>query len=184
MIPRSDCCDNCAKGVSTWQLNDLYYGFRRMEYNFTTDGRLLLGAIQEMEYKNIRPERECIIEFLRGANSNRQGLYGFYGKGKARKPYYWNALIDQFTCTEYIKFVPRKTYLTLSNKARILLVSSGHQLIQKPVGATFRYFKPKPGTPISNIQWNRSYNEKAPFGSTVNRASIFNLLFDNCVFCD
>lgn len=148
---RSDCCDNCAEGVSTWRLKDLFFGISDSgHYNFETDARILLRTIEEMEQKRIPSERECIVQRLQGMNNRYQSLETY-----GREPYYWNALIDQLTFTEYIKFVSGKTQLTLSVIARQWL-GTCNELWQKPVGAIFRFLRPKRDTPLSGKRWNRN----------------------------
>lgn len=153
-----DCCDNCEKGVSTWQLNDLYHGFNSSgHYNFEIDARILLRAIEEMEKKNIKPEREAIVRHLQGVQTIRNQSLITYGTGQQqRQPYYWNALIDQLNTNDYIKFAAGKTQLTLCVQGKEWL-DSYDDLWQKPVGATFRFLRLKRDTPISDIRWSRNY---------------------------
>ncbi|XP_031625026.1 Werner syndrome ATP-dependent helicase-like [Contarinia nasturtii] len=81
--PRPDCCDNCAKGVSTWQLKNLYTFFNESnKYNFTTDAKYVFGAIQEMEKHKIKTTTEKIIQLLRGVgNGKLRKLQPYHGCG-------------------------------------------------------------------------------------------------------
>lgn len=180
---RSNCCDNCEKGYSTWQADDIYVGFRNGLFNFTRDAFMLLDTIRIMEQKKIHPEQNTIILILRGADNAPLKQSKHFGKGKIRIQYYWNALMEQLTSTDYIEFVPGKTYLTLSERAHAWLDNpSRKELIQKPIGAIYRFFKMKLNTPLSNIQWNRNYRESDPFGKRkqIQMSSNFlDLLFGN-----
>lgn len=170
MTVRSDCCDNCATGLSTWRLKDLYIGIDDNGlYDFSSDARILLGAMLTMETNRINPERNYIVKLLKGTNYDRSGkLTMYHGLGRARKPYYWNALIDQLTKTDYIEFVAGKSYLTLSSEARAWLRDS-KPLKQKPHGAMYRFFKRKQNTPLSNVHWNQTYSDNLLHGQIIQR---------------
>lgn len=178
MTVRSDCCDNCAKGLSTWHLKDLYIGIDNDGlYDFSHDARILLGAILAMEINKINPGRDDIVKLLKGTNYDRSGkLTMYHGLGRARKPYYWNALIDQLTKTDYIEFVAGKSYLTLSSRARAWLIDSA-PLKQIPHGAMYRFFKRKRNTPVSNIHWNQTYSENLPHGQ-INQRVVYSNVFE------
>lgn len=159
LVVRSDCCDNCANGVSTWREQDLYTGFMENgTYDFTSDGRLLLNAIQEMETKQINAERHTIVGVLRGyITGYRHLLHNCFGKGEMRRSYYWNALIDLLTSKEYLDFVAGHTHLALSRKAHWYLSQPSEPLHLHPAGAVYRFFQPKMNTPIANHVWSRRY---------------------------
>ncbi|XP_055296559.1 bifunctional 3'-5' exonuclease/ATP-dependent helicase WRN-like [Sitodiplosis mosellana] len=168
---RSDCCDNCAKGLSTWRLKDLYHYISNSgHYNFETDARILLRTIEELEKKNIPPERERIVQKLQeGANR--------------REPYYWNALIDQLTYNDYIKLVAGKTQLTLAVKARMWLTKRD-RLWQEPVGATYRFLRPRSGTPLWGTRWSRNYRNGTSNSYTIYEGhSCVELFFGQCQHC-
>lgn len=114
--------------------------------------------------------------------------------------------MDHFLWSELIDFVPGATHLTLSAEGRNALAYSS-PLIQKPVGATFRFFHAKPNTPISYIQWKNYYREIEPLGRTnysnnsnysyysnnsrydaddgyYGHSDLMSLFFGQCEFCD
>lgn len=145
---RPDCCDNCARGLSTWSCYDLYYGFNRDEkYDFTRVGFMLLNTIKQVEQQKTFTSKERIVQAMRGIDYSRLNQIPYYGQEKINAPYFWVALIDHFKCTEYIQTVPGEKKLTLSNLARQWL-EHPRNLIQKPEGATYRFFKRKPNTPM------------------------------------
>lgn len=152
---RSDCCDNCANGLSTWREEDLYEGFLSNGlYDFTKDGRLLLTTIQQMEAKNIKTERKIIVDILNGSNRRYESLNNCYGKGENRKRYYWYAMIDLLTTKEYIDFIAGVSHLKLSEKGHWILCQPTKQLHLKPAGAINRFFQAKDNTPILSRTWN------------------------------
>lgn len=155
LVARSDCCDNCAKGVSTWREQDLYAGFlENGTYDFTSDGRLLFNAIREMEAKRIETKRKSIVELLMGQSMRYTHLKNSFGKGRLRRFYYWDALIDLLMSKEYIGLVAGKTHLTLSDKAHQFLSQPLKPLHVKPAGAMYRFLEPKMNTPISDHVWD------------------------------
>lgn len=158
---RPDCCDNCERGVSSWSCNDLYHGFIGNEmYDFTYDSLMLLNTIKQMEAKENCTTKECIVQTVRGMDYSRlDHQTQHYDERLSHAPYFWNALIDQLMCAEYIQTVPGKKSLTLSNLARQWLQNPTN-LIQKPEGAMYRFFKTKQNTPHSNFQWNDNYRER------------------------
>lgn len=172
---RNDCCDNCAKGLSTWRLKDLYHGISSIgHYNFEKDARILLRKIEDNEVKKYSTERDAIVRSLQS-----------YGAGTRRDPYYWNALIDQLSydfdkTTAYIKMVPGKTQLTLSVEARKWLCTQ-KPLWQKPVGAIFRFLRPKSGTPLHGTRWKQNYGDKRQ--TVYSYSSVEDLFFGQCSHC-
>lgn len=183
---RSDCCDNCAKGLSTWKLRDLFYGVDfRGHYDFARDAEILLNAIACMQSQKIDTFREQVVNLLRGNYNPKLVRLPQYGIGRARQTYYWEALIDQLTFGEYLDFVAGKTCLTLSDKAqRWRLAPSPKVLSLKPVGAMYRFLKRKPSTPITNAQWKSGYTNSTANYSYNYRNTALDLFFGQCVFCD
>lgn len=171
---RRDCCDNCANGLSSWRLKDLFYGISRTgSYNFEKDARLLLRAMEELEEKKKPLGRERIVNHMLGNGYGSE--LQTYGSGRLREPYYWNAFIDQLIFHDYITLVPGNAQLTLAVKARKWLTMRD-RLWLEPVGAIYRFLRPKPGTPLSGTKWSRSYRNGVEYNEWVEH-SVIHLMF-------
>lgn len=102
---RSNCCDNCSRGLSSWKFCDLYEGIDGDgQFDFSKDADILFNAIRSMEAKDISPERDLVVKLLRGESIRSLQTLPAHGKGRGREPYYWGALIDQLTSAEYIDY--------------------------------------------------------------------------------
>lgn len=157
---RNDCCDNCASGLSSWRLSDLYYGVNDDGIaDFSKDALLLFAAIKEMQ-SNRRPTlKNGIVSVLRGEGHRYN--YSSYGTGRNRQPYYWDAFIDQLLSADYLEFIAGETGLMLGRKAQEWLTMPPPKTLQmKAAGSICSYFKRKPSTPITHIQWRRSYSSQ------------------------
>lgn len=156
---RNDCCDNCAKGLSSWKLCDLYVGVdEENKFDFAKDAQILLNAIQSMESNRISPERQHITKLLKGESARSLMKLPEYGKGIGRKPYYWSALMDQLISNEYIDLVAGKTCMTLDKKGLDWCKQPRPKTLKlKPVGTMYKFLERKPSTPLHT--WSRSYNE-------------------------
>lgn len=167
---RNDCCDNCANGLSSTRLSDLYVGVDNAgNLNFELDAQILLGAIKSIETNGLHPVPKTIINLLRGRNLQALMNSPLYGKGRARKPYYWNAFIDQLIFTDYIDLVAGKTYMKISEKGQRWLERPGQKTLRlKAIGSMNRFFKPKPRAPVE--QWSNHYIENKQIrGITMNQ---------------
>lgn len=151
---RSDCCDNCAKGLSTWKLSDLYVGIDEQGlYDFTRDADILINAIKCMEMCSVPPARQKIIDLLNGKRDKSLELLPHYGIGKERPHYYWSALMDQLMFDDYIDFGPGRNYLTLSKKGEHFRVQDIPKTMKsKPMGAIYKFIERKPSTPFSKVE--------------------------------
>lgn len=161
MEVRNNCCDNCAKGLSQFQLSDLYFGIDEQNcFDFAKDAEIFLNAIRNMEIRRISPEPLSITKLLKGVSNRSLTNIPEYGKGIGRKPYYWSALLDQLMSAEYIDLVAGKTSMTVSQKGlNWCKLSHPKTLKLKPVGAMYRFLTKKPSTQLAKIQWTRGYNE-------------------------
>lgn len=133
-------------------------------FDFGTDASILFSAIRDMESHKIAPGRKEIVKLLTGEYCRSLMKLPSHGKGRGRQPYYWGALIDQLTSTEYIDFVAGKTCLTLDRKGREWCAAPHPKTLKlKPVGAIYKFFRRKPSTPLSDIHWRRNYQENVQF---------------------
>lgn len=175
---RNDCCDNCARGLSSWKLCDLYVGVDdENQFDFAKDAQILLSAIRSMESNNISPERQLITKLLRGETARSLMKLPEYGKGVGRKQYYWGALIDQLMSNEYIDFVAGKTCMTLDKKGLEWCKQPHPKTLKlKPVGTMYKFLDRKPSTPLRS--WTRGYNENPCYRSVeYGSMNYFGMLF-------
>lgn len=149
---RSDCCDNCAKGLSNWTLSDLYVGIDDQGlYDFTRDAEILINSIKCMEMCNVPQTRQNIIDLLNGIRNRSLALLPHHGIGKDRPFYYWHALMDQLVFNDYIDFVTGRTQLTLTKLGENWRTADATKTLKtKPMGAIYKFIERKPSTPFSN----------------------------------
>lgn len=139
-------------------MSNLYYGVNDDGIaDFSKDALLLFAAIKEMQSKKRPTVKNGIVNLLRG--EGRRYNYSSYGTGRLRQPYYWDAFIDQLLSADYLEFIAGETGLMLGRKAQEwLTMPSPKTLRMKAAGSICSYFKRKPSTPITHIQWRRSYS--------------------------
>lgn len=182
---RPSCCDNCSKGLSNWNLSDLYVGIDDQgQYDFTRDANTLITAIKCMEMSKFPTARRMVINLLIGnCNTSRMELPQF-GVGKGRPPYYWGTLIDQLIYTDYIDFAAGKSELTLSKKGESWRNESASKTLKmKPVGAIYKFIERKPSTPFARIEpADRNYGYQQ-YRLEQSYRNIVDLFFGDCVHC-
>lgn len=178
---RSDCCDNCANGLSSWRISDLYYRVSDDgTYDCARDARILFAAIRELKSKKIKTEKNKVVNVLKG--DSYQNLAS-HGAGRTKEPYFWVAFIDQLLSADYLEFVSGETGLMLGHKAEDWLQDSSSQLQIKAAGAIWSYLKRKPSTPITETRWKRNHTSVTT-GRAYYYSNIMESLFGPCVFCD
>lgn len=179
---RSDCCDNCANGLSSWRISDLYYRVSDDgTYDCAKDAGILFAAIKEMKSKKIKTEKNKVVNVLNGVGY--QNLAS-HGAGSTRKPYFWVAFIDQLLSADYLEFVSGEIGLMLSHKAEEWLQEPSSPLQIKAAGAIWSYLKRKPSTPITDTRWKRNHTSVTTGHAYSYHSNIIELMFGPCVFCD
>lgn len=182
---RSNCCDNCAKGLSNWKLNDLYVGIDdHGQYNFALDGGLVINAIKCMEMCKTNPTQKSIGELMIGNTRNRKLMaLPQYGKGSGKPKYYWYAMVDQLMFTDHIDFVAGETRLKLTAIGENWRNRNAPKMLKlKPLGAIYNYIERKQSTPFTYTGSSHNEHEYEDF-SMYDSSHIMNLFFGNCVLC-
>lgn len=153
---RANCCDNCAKGLSSWALKDLYVGVDNQGlYNFARDAELVLNAINCMEMLDLKPTQKCVMKLMKGVGYGRLATLPHFGIGRQKHIYYWYAMVDQLMFAEYIDYVAGETYLRLTAKAEIWRLQPAPKALRlKPMGAVYNFIQIKPSTPLIRTESN------------------------------
>lgn len=153
---RSDCCDNCRRGVSTEKLSEKYQGIDDAgNYDFTESGRLFLSAM------NLTSKASVAIGVLKGSMAKGSDKYKndpLFGAGKLRPKGYWEAiqlqLRNDHMLTTKVLPAPYRPINVLSQQGSTWLRSGSKEpLVFKAIPEMFQFIPRKrkiPQIPINN----------------------------------
>lgn len=197
---RSNCCDNCARGVSNYTVSDLYVGIDEQGlYDFTRDAETLINSIKCMEMNKIDPTRKRISNLLLGKYDKALMNLPQHGIGRGKPFYFWCALMDQLMFNDYIDFVAGQAHLTLTKIGESWRVQGAPKTLKlKPIGAIYKFIKRKPSTPFAISESSQQGYEWRPYERSYSRRSsnrsygmytssthdhLMDLFFGDCVYC-
>lgn len=144
--PRPDCCDNCNTGLSEKRLSDLYEGVDDNGiFDFASDAKTLLLAIQCMIDKDVAAEKNRIENFLMGKyDASLQSICSqrYFGYGKWKRKNYWKSLLDQLSVDDFIETIQGTTKMFINSKGNEWLKNPS-TLRLKAIGQMYEFFTKK-----------------------------------------